>query len=112
MNYTLKKPLKLIKGKPMIEHVFERAKMYKKWSSLSLATCDTEIKEFSKSKKYNCIMTSINHTRCLDRVFEASNKIKNKPKHNDIIVCVQGDEPLINPDLIDDVTWKDLNLGR
>ena len=44
------KPLKLIKGKPMIEHVFERAKMYKQWSTLSLATCDKEIEKFSKNK--------------------------------------------------------------
>ena len=97
------KPLKLIKGKPMIEHVFERAKMYKKWNSLSLATCDKEIKEFSKNKNYNCIMTSKKHTRALDRVFEASTKLKEKPKHNDIVVCVQGDEPLLYPRMIEAV---------
>jgi len=94
------KPLKLIKGKPMIEHVFERAKMYKKWSTLSVATCDKEIEKFSKSKNYKCIMTSKQHTRCLDRVFEASNKLKEKPNNNDIIVCVQGDEPLLYPKMI------------
>jgi len=97
------KPLKLIKGKPMIEHVFERAKLYKKWHTLSLATCDDKIKKFSKSKNYNCIMTSKKHTRCLDRVFEATNKLKEKPGNNDIIVCVQGDEPLLHPKMIEAV---------
>jgi 3-deoxy-manno-octulosonate cytidylyltransferase (CMP-KDO synthetase) len=97
------KPLKLIKGKPMIEHVFERAKMYKKWSMLSLATCDKEIKKFAKIKNYNCVMTSKKHTRCLDRVFEASNKLNEKPNNNDIIVCVQGDEPLLHPKMIESV---------
>ena len=43
------------------------------------------------------------HNRCLDRVFEASNKIfkkKNKLKKNDIVICVQGDEPMLRPDMI------------
>tara|TARA_Y100000590_G_scaffold381825_1_gene451318 strand:+ start:7496 stop:8269 length:774 start_codon:yes stop_codon:yes gene_type:complete len=95
------KPLKLIKGKTMLEHVFERAKLFKNWTSLSVATCDLEIKRFSIVKGYNCVMTSKKHKRCLDRVFEAVNKQHKKNlKKNDIIVCVQGDEPLLKPQMI------------
>ena len=41
------KPLKKIRGRPMLEHVFERAKMFKKWDSLTIATCNNEIKKFN-----------------------------------------------------------------
>ncbi len=52
------KPLKIIKGKTMLEHVFERAKMFEKWSNLTIATCDKEIEKFAKFKKYDYVMTS------------------------------------------------------
>ena len=44
-------------------------------------------------------MTSKKHKRCLDRVYEAANKTKGI-KNNDIIVCVQGDEPMLTPNMI------------
>ena len=40
------KPLKKIKHITMLEHVYERAKLYKKWNSLSVTTCDKEIINF------------------------------------------------------------------
>ncbi len=97
------KPLKLIKGKPMLEHVFERAKIYRKWDKLVIATCDKEIKKFSQLKGYEHVMTSKKHKRCLDRVFEASNKIGKKLSNNDLVVCVQGDEPMLHPRMIEAV---------
>ena len=45
-------------------------------------------------------MTSNKHVRCLDRVYEAANKINLKLKNSDIVVCVQGDEPLLTSDMI------------
>ena len=97
------KPLKLIKGKPMLEHVFKRAEMFKKWNNLVIATCDKEIKKFSQIKGYNCVMPSKKHTRCLDRVFEATKKLHKKPSNNDLVVCVQGDEPMLHPKMIEAV---------
>ena len=97
------KPLKRIAGKPMLEHVFERAKMFKKWNGLTVATCDQKIKKFTQSKNYNCVMTSKKHKRCLDRVYEAVNKTQRKIKKNDLIVCVQGDEPMLHPKMISTV---------
>ena len=66
------KPLFPILGRPMVEHVFLRAKMYEKWTHLVLATCDYEIEEFAKSKSFEVVMTGSHHTRALDRVAEAA----------------------------------------
>ncbi len=94
------KPLFNIAGMPMLEHVWHRAKMYKKWDKLFLATCDVEIKEFADSKNIPCIMTSNKHERALDRVAEAIEKSDFDIKDNDIVLNVQGDEPMMRPDMI------------
>ena len=51
---TKKIPKAMVKvfGKPMLEHVFERAKIYRKWDKLVIATCDKEIKQFSTCREY------------------------------------------------------------
>ena len=97
------KPLHPILGQTLLEHVFLRAKMYKKWSSLVLATCDSEIETFAKDKDYPVIMTADYHTRALDRVAEAVTLLDGDVDDDDIIVCVQGDEPMMRPDMIDAV---------
>ena len=96
------KPLKKIMGIPMIEHVYERSKLFKNWENLFLTTCDNEIKKFCFNKKIPVIMTSKKHKRCLDRVYEAASKIKGI-KGRDIIVCVQGDEPMMKTEMIENV---------
>lgn len=95
------KPLHLILGKPMIEHVYKRAQIYKHWDALALATCDKEIQDFGLSQKWDVIMTSDKHTRCLDRIAEAAPKLVPDIKDNDIVVCVQGDEPMLHPEMIE-----------
>lgn len=97
------KPLHPILGRPMVEHCFERAKMFGGWDGLFLATCDEEIRAFGESKGYPVIMTSDRHTRALDRVAEAAGKCGVELAEEDIVVCVQGDEPLLGPDVIDAV---------
>ena len=47
-------------------------------------------------------MTSKRHKRCLDRVYEAASKVK-VIKNNDIIICVQGDEPMMKTEMIKNV---------
>ena len=92
------KPLKKILGIPMLEHVYRRANMFFDKENLFIATCDNKIKEFSKSINANFIMTSTKHLRASDRVNEALFKIeKIKKKKIDLIILLQGDEPLINP---------------
>lgn len=95
------KPLHPILGRPMIEHVFCRASLYKGWSELALATCDREIEQFAQGKGYPVVMTGAHHTRALDRVAEAA--AKTGVADEDIVVCVQGDEPMMSPDMIDAV---------
>jgi 3-deoxy-manno-octulosonate cytidylyltransferase (CMP-KDO synthetase) len=95
------KPLHKICDRPMIEHVFCRASFYDKWDGLFLTTCDEEIEAFGKKKDYPVIMTRSDHTRCLDRVAEAVTKCGKEVLDNDIIMCVQGDEPMLHPDMID-----------
>ena len=94
------KPLKNICGIPMIRHVIERSKLYKKWNYLAVATCDQIIANYCREIDFPFILTSKKHKRALDRVHEAINKLKIKVNNNDIVVNVQGDEPMVNPDTI------------
>ncbi len=95
------KPLKNIANKPMLYHVYKRAEMFFKKQDLFIATCDAEIMNFSKSINANSIMTSNKHKRASDRVYEAMKKIENMKKFKyDLIVLLQGDEPLINPSML------------
>lgn len=95
------KPLYPILGRPMVEHVFCRALMFPDWDGLFLATCDPEILEFGQSMKWPSLMTSDKHTRALDRVAEAASICGISLDENDIVVCVQGDEPMLYPDMIE-----------
>jgi 3-deoxy-manno-octulosonate cytidylyltransferase (CMP-KDO synthetase) len=97
------KPLYPILGRPMVEHVFLRAKMYSKWDKLILATCDTEIELFAKEKGFPVVITGSHHRRALDRVAEAVERLGEPVADDDIVVCVQGDEPMMRPDMIDAV---------
>lgn len=97
------KPLFPIHGMPMVEHVWHRAKMFPKWDVLAICTCDEEIRAFGASKGFAVVMTSEKHQRALDRVAEAAGNCGVQVDDNDIVVCVQGDEPMMRPDMIDAV---------
>lgn len=94
------KPLHPIAGKPMLEHVYQRAKLAWDWDFLCIATCDEEIRKFADSRDFPVVMTSDSHTRALDRVAEAYTEIADTEVDDDIVVCVQGDEPLLAMDTI------------
>ena len=94
------KPLHPIAGKPMLEHVYERAKLAWDWDVLCIATCDEEIRQYAEGRGYPVVMTSDSHTRALDRVAEAYTIIADTQADDDIVVCVQGDEPLLAMDTI------------
>ena len=97
------KPLHPIHGKAMLEHVFLRAKLFEDWDLLTIATCDQEIEQFSKKKGIPVVMTGSHHIRALDRVAEAYQNLDIDKSEQDIVVCVQGDEPMMRPDMIDAV---------
>lgn len=108
------KPLKNIKGLPMIEHVYKRTRLSKTVNKVAVATPDKEISDFVKSFGGNVIMTSPSHERASDRCAEAL--LIEEKKDNliyDIVVMVQGDEPLVHPRMIDDAVneiQNDINI--
>jgi len=97
------KPLHPIHGRPLVEHCFRRAAFFDRWDAFYLATCDDEIATFAAANDMPCLMTSADHTRALDRVAEAAEICPMGVDTNDIVVCVQGDEPLLSPDMIEAV---------
>jgi 3-deoxy-manno-octulosonate cytidylyltransferase (CMP-KDO synthetase) len=84
----------------MVEHAFCRARLFPDWTALVLATCDIEIAQFGESKSWPVVMTADTHTRALDRVAEAAAKVGILLDANDIVVNVQSDEPMLQPDMI------------
>src|SRR5258708_7975438 len=89
------KPLASLLGRPMIEHVFRRVSMYIEATEVYVASCDQEIKEAAEGFGANVIMTSPEHERASDRAAEAAENLQ-----ADIIVMVQGDEPMITPEMV------------
>jgi 3-deoxy-manno-octulosonate cytidylyltransferase (CMP-KDO synthetase) len=90
------KPLAKILGISMVEHVFQRSRMSKLLDDVYIATCDKEIREVAEGFGAQVIMTAATHHRASDRVAEAAEKIE-----ADIIVLIQGDEPMTTPEMID-----------
>ena len=98
------KPLKKIHGIPMVGHCYYRTQLVTEIEKVFVATCDKEIFEYIKSIGGNVVMTSIEHKRATTRTAEALDKIEKKLDQKfDIIVMVQGDEPLIMPETITDL---------
>jgi len=80
----------------MIEHVYRRCRMNESLAGVYIATGDREIAAATEAFGGNAVMTSTSHQRASDRVAEAATKID-----ADVIVMVQGDEPMIHPEMID-----------
>ncbi|WP_042665582.1 3-deoxy-manno-octulosonate cytidylyltransferase [Haloferax sp. ATB1] len=90
------KPLCDILGMSMIEHVYRRTRMSKSVDETYIATPDEEIRKEAEKFGGDVIMTG-SHTRATDRVAEAAEDLD-----AEIIVVMQGDEPLVYPDMLDD----------
>ena len=95
------KAMKKIFNLPMIGHVYYRSKLSKVLNDVYVATCDDVIKNYINSINGKVIMTSKNHKRAVDRTAEALTKIEKITKIKaDLIVMIQGDEPILNPQMI------------
>ncbi len=95
------KPLADICGMPMIGHVYHRAKMCIDFYEVFVATCDKEIADYVKSIGGKVVMTSKEHPRSTDRVAEAVRYIEDDYElYPDIVVMIQGDEPLVNDQMV------------
>ena len=90
------KPLAAIAGRSMIQHVYERAVRAQSLSEVRVATDDDRIAEVCRGFGATVAITSANHPTGTDRLAEAIDGLE-----CDIVVNIQGDEPLIDPDLID-----------
>jgi 3-deoxy-manno-octulosonate cytidylyltransferase (CMP-KDO synthetase) len=91
------KPLALIAGKPMIQHVVERCQKAKALSEIVVATDDTRIWEVAQLF-CRVQMTAPQHPSGTDRIAEVAQNCR-----CDAVINIQGDEPLIDPGMIDAV---------
>jgi 3-deoxy-manno-octulosonate cytidylyltransferase (CMP-KDO synthetase) len=95
------KPMAKIHGVPMVGHVCFRTKMCSFLSKTYVATCDQEIYDYILSVGGEAVMTSDTHERCSDRTAEAMLKVESATGRKvDIVVMVQGDEPMVTPEMI------------
>jgi 3-deoxy-manno-octulosonate cytidylyltransferase (CMP-KDO synthetase) len=95
------KPLARIHKIPMLGHCYYRTQLAKGINSTYVATCDTEISDYIDEIGGSSIMTSTSHVRATTRTAEALEHIEAASGERvDIIVMVQGDEPLILPETI------------
>lgn len=91
------KPIASILGLPMIEHVRRRVCLCDMLDEVIVATCDDEIRDVVEKAGGKVVMTAAGHERCTDRVAEAAAGID-----ADVIINIQGDEPLVLPEMIVD----------
>ena len=95
------KPMAKILGKPMIEHVYKNVTKCNLLTKTAVATCDKEIADFIESIGGQAVMTSDKHERASDRCAEALNYLEHEDNiQYDIVVMVQGDEPMTHPEMI------------
>lgn len=96
------KPLAKIHGIPMIGHIVQRCRMSRLLNEVYVATCDQEIRDYCKSIGAQVIMTSPTHERASDRTAEALVKAETQLGWRaDVVVMIQGDEPMVTPEMID-----------
>jgi len=89
------KPLVALRGLPMVEHVRRRVVLCSDVDAVIVATPDEEIRSVVEGFGGQVVMTSDAHERASDRVAEVAERTE-----ADILVMVQGDEPLITPDMV------------
>ncbi|MBK6617382.1 MAG: 3-deoxy-manno-octulosonate cytidylyltransferase [Nitrosomonas sp.] len=89
------KPLAPLLSRTMLEHVYKRVAMSHSLAATYIATCDEAIQQAATAFGARVIMTSDRHERASDRVAEAAAQVD-----GDLIVMVQGDEPMVHPEMI------------
>jgi 3-deoxy-manno-octulosonate cytidylyltransferase (CMP-KDO synthetase) len=90
------KPLAPILGLSMVEHVYRRALASEALDRVLIATCDEEIRAAAEAFGAPVAMTSDRHERAAERIAEAAREMT-----DEIVVLVQGDEPMLRPESLD-----------
>lgn len=93
-----KKALINIDGLPIIVHTFKRAMMSKKIDKIIVCTDSQQIKKTVEDHGGEAIITSSSHLNGTERISEVAKKIKAK-----LVIDIQGDEPLVNPNELDEL---------
>lgn len=102
------KPLHVIAGKPLIQHVWERCGRARTLDRVIIATDDMRIAEAAFGFGAEVSLTSPKHQSGTDRVAEVAKKLRGVSH----IINVQGDEPLIDPKLVDRLAKTLLASGK
>ena len=96
------KPMAKICGIPMVGHVYFRTKMSELLDDVYIARCDKEIYDYAVSSGAKAVLTADTHERATDRIAEATAKVEAETGEKvDIVVMIQGDEPMVVPEMID-----------
>lgn len=95
------KPLATLQGKPLIQHVWERAKRARRLDRVVVATDDERIHAAVSSFGGTAMMTSPDHHSGTDRVAEALRRLEDGAEPIEIAVNIQGDEALLDPEALD-----------
>lgn len=101
------KALAAIKGKPMIQHVYQQA-ILAQLDRVIIATDDQRIYRYAREFGGEAVMTSVQHRSGTDRIAEVARNLS-----CDLVVNIQGDEPLIIPEIIEAAIqpfWQEQDL--
>ena len=98
------KPLKKILGIPMLAHCYERALLSQACDKLVIATPDEEIMSWAKNHEIPVILTGHHHQRATERAQETLDILSEQGETYDFILLLQGDEPQIFPDDIQNLS--------
>ncbi|MDF1711232.1 MAG: 3-deoxy-manno-octulosonate cytidylyltransferase [Akkermansiaceae bacterium] len=91
------KPLHPLLGKPLLQHVFERASLCRELDELVIATDDSRISALCETIGAKVIDTRSDHPTGTDRIAEAADRCDSATH----VINIQGDEPLLDPELVD-----------
>lgn len=95
------KPLAILGGKPVIQHVWERVSSASVITDAVVATDDQRIIEAVEQFGGIAMLTGSHHRSGTDRCGEVAQKLKNEGKTYDLVINIQGDEPFIHPSQIE-----------
>jgi 3-deoxy-manno-octulosonate cytidylyltransferase (CMP-KDO synthetase) len=90
-------------GKPLVQHVVEQARQCARVCEVIVAVDDARIVAALRPYETRCVMTAASHQSGTDRIAEVARSL---PDQIDVIVNVQGDEPEIEPQIIDDLVAR------
>lgn len=101
------KSLAVIAGKTMLQHVWERASAARYLTSVAIATDDKRIRDAAEKFSAKVVMTRADHVSGTDRVAEVASA-----SNAELVVNIQGDEPMIDPGAIDAAVLGLLDAGE